>query len=269
MIFASDLDRTLIYSKRACGIDLRDPRIQVVEETPERQISFMTKHAIELLRKVNQTFDLIPVSTRTVDLYNRIQLFSNGIVPKYAVVSNGGTILIDGQADEEWTELLTSRLARESAPHHDIVKKFEDIHHGDWVLGSKICDDLFCFASIQDEKVPLDVLQTFGEWLADQGWSFSLQEKKLYMLPNGLNKWAAVEYLKQKLAASTVITAGDSLLDVCMLEVADYAFTPLHGEINEKKMKLPSRVKVTSSSGIYAGEEILESVLEIASRKAV
>ncbi|PLT31101.1 HAD hydrolase family protein [Peribacillus deserti] len=269
MIFATDLDRTLIYSKRACGIELSDPGISVVEETPERQISYMTKAAIELLRKVNQTFDLIPVSTRTVDLYNRIGLFRDEIIPKYAVVSNGGTVLIDGKPDLEWTDFLTSRLALESAPHHDILKKFEDIHQGDWVLGSKVCDDLFCFASILDEKVPIDELQVFGEWLQQHGWSLSLQEKKLYMLPNPLNKWAAVEYLKKKLSAETVITAGDSLLDVCMLEVADYAFTPRHGEIFVKKMKLPERVRVTSKSGIFAGEEILETILEIAARKAV
>ncbi|WP_409295671.1 HAD family hydrolase [Peribacillus sp. SCS-26] len=261
MIFATDLDRTMIYSKRACGHELERSDIAVVEKTPEREISYMTEKGIELLRKVNQTIDLIPVTTRTVDLYRRIGLFRDSIVPRYAVVSNGGTILVDGRLDEEWAALLRRKLEDECAPHQDVMKKLEEIQHEDWALGSRVCDNLFCFTSVRDDRVPHDVIEDFGHWLGEQGWSLSLQERKLYLLPNAVNKWAAVAYLKERTGAAAVAAAGDSLLDMCMLDVADIAYTPRHGELFQKGSGLPGRVKVTESAGISAAEEILEGVL--------
>ncbi|WP_026694414.1 hypothetical protein [Peribacillus kribbensis] len=263
MIFASDLDRTLIYSKRACGTDLFAPNIRAVEQIPERDISYMTETAIHLLSRVNEAAHFIPATTRTRDLYHRISLFQKKIVPKYAVVSNGGTILVDGEEDREWAGILRKKLEAESAHFEEIMNEFERVRHPDWVLDARICDDLFCSSRILDEKAPLQELKEFEIAVDALGWSLSLQEKKLYMTPKPLTKWAAVEYVSEKLGAGTVITAGDSKLDLCMLEVADYALTPRHGEILEKKLKFPQNVYITASSGIHAGEEMLQHVLGI------
>ena len=42
-----------------------------------------------------------------------------------------------------------------------------------------------------------------------------------------------VQYIKEILQIDTIITAGDSLLDLCMLEKANHAFAPLHGELGQ------------------------------------
>ena len=61
----------------------------------------------------------------------------------------------------------------------------------------------------------------------------------------------------------TIITAGDSLLDLCMLEKANYAFAPLHGELGATYNHLQPHIVKTDAIGIYAAEEIVSKSLQI------
>ena len=58
-----------------------------------------------------------------------------------------------------------------------------------------------------------------------------------------------VQYIKEILQIDTIITAGDSLLDLCMLEKANHAFAPLHGELGAMHDNLQSYIlKQTQSA---------------------
>ncbi len=89
-LFASDLDNTLIYSyKRDLGTDT------VCAEVDEgRKVSFMTNRSRELLEKVNQTMHFVPVTTRSVQQYQRIR-FGDTWSPHLALAANGGVLLRD------------------------------------------------------------------------------------------------------------------------------------------------------------------------------
>ena len=62
-----------------------------VEVYNGKEISFMTEKAIALLRELSEEMMFVPVTTRTVEQYNRVSLFREEIRPTYAITSNGGS----------------------------------------------------------------------------------------------------------------------------------------------------------------------------------
>ncbi|MFJ8529498.1 HAD family hydrolase [Bacillus sp. NPDC094106] len=263
MIFASDLDQTLIYSRKSFRANIEDEHIQLIETLDGKEISFITHKAISLLQKLQLQAEFIPVTTRTIEQFQRITLFQTEVVPEYAITSNGGNILHNGKQDFVWKETIQKKLSTECLEKEDVLKEFRQISHEDWVISQKTADHLFHYCIIKREHIPNEELASFTAWLDEQGWTYSLQGRKLYFVPKPVNKWDAVQYIKERLQASTVITAGDSLLDLCMLEGANHAFAPLHGELETKQGNLLSHISKTEEIGIYAAEEIVSKALQL------
>ncbi|MFD0050449.1 HAD family hydrolase [Actinomycetes bacterium NPDC127524] len=265
MIFASDLDQTLIYSKRSArvGLDEKWPDTILAETLEEREISYMTNEAAALLKKVNGMMTFLPVTTRTIEQYKRIFFISEVIQPKAAVTSNGGNILIDGKADEEWKRRIAGRLIGESSPKEDIQKEFSRISHSNWIIEERTADDLFHYYLIQQDLAPRDEIEQFKKAAAAMGWNLSLQGRKLYFVPQCINKWEAVAYLKDLFREDVIAASGDSMLDLCMLEAADYAIAPCHGELNIMTDSPAEPLLRTEQKGIKAAEEILTHVLKV------
>ncbi|SFL09418.1 Hydroxymethylpyrimidine pyrophosphatase [Paenibacillus sp. 1_12] len=261
MIFASDLDQTLIYSEASMGQLKPQEQTVPIELYEERHISFMTKRAIHLLAEVTARMDFIPVTTRTVVQYERIFVFKDTVKPNYAITSNGGTILVNGQADEHWKQAVTAAVAHSSAPAADIKRYWDEIATPEWVLTEKYADDLFYSLVVLRDKIPQPGLDDFRARIAELGWNLSIQGRKIYLVPAALSKGAAMLHLKERLGASNVIAAGDSLLDESLLLAADEAIAPRHGELFKHYPEHP-HITFTQHSGIYASEELLEQVLE-------
>ena len=66
--FCSDLDNTLIYSYRH---DIGNEKV-LVETKEGKELSYMTKVSYELLKQVSQKKELIPLTTRSLEQYSRI-----------------------------------------------------------------------------------------------------------------------------------------------------------------------------------------------------
>ncbi|RFU69028.1 haloacid dehalogenase [Peribacillus saganii] len=263
MIFASDLDQTLIYSRRAFRLKEgeAEPEITLVETYEEREISFMSNKAIDLLKEVNSKMMFLPVTTRTMEQFMRIAIFQKEIIPSLAVTSNGGNILVNGKADEDWKQHIETKINESSLASEDLLKSFSRLAREDWVLSQRTADELFHYCIVQRDLAPLDELADFRKEIEGQGWRMSLQGRKLYLVPESVNKWDAVAYVKEKMGKTFVAAAGDSLLDLCMLEVADFAIAPLHGELAETSLNLGRHIRRTRRQGIQAAEDILEAVL--------
>ena len=108
-ILCADMDNTIIYSyKRNIGENKLN-----VELYNGREISFISEKTHDLLKKVSEKMTIIPTSTRTEEQYKRIDL-DIGIVP-YALVCNGGVLLVNGKRDREWY-LESLRMIRNSIP---------------------------------------------------------------------------------------------------------------------------------------------------------
>ena len=261
MIFASDLDRTLIYSKRSflLGND-RLPPVRLIETIGEKEISFMTEKAISILEQLVWQLTFVPVTTRTIEQYQRITLFQKELVPQYAVVSNGGIVLLDGKPLPEWTRYVKQRINQHASPFTDILNYLEGPQPDRFLRSSlRLMDQLFYAARIDPNSLPHDELPSFREWLKKEGWDLSIQGRKIYFIPSVVNKWEGVSFVKEQIGAKQVIAAGDSLLDLDMITQANYGIAPSHGEIYEllhQELTIP----FTQQKGLLASEEILQFV---------
>lgn len=266
MIFASDLDQTLIYSPKSFRLVTGQPIVAVssVEIYEGRQISFMADQAVVKLQQIAANSLFVPATTRTIEQYKRISLFQETIIPTYSVVSNGGNVLINGVVDPAWQREVKFNLDQGCLPLEDMLASFTEIHHESWAGPVRMADGLFYYCVVEREKVPLQELKEFSLWAEGQNWKVSLQGRKLYLVPQVVNKWTAVSYVRDLVQGKKVIAAGDSLLDLCMLEQADYAIAPSHGELWESCSHggfAIDYVKFTKQAGIVAADEILDNVV--------
>ncbi|MCW3795291.1 hydrolase [Paenibacillus sp. LS1] len=262
MIYASDLDQTLIYSRRSMGVSEDASGLVPAEWIRGELSAFMSAEALHKLKTLPEDIIFIPVTTRTVEQYQRIRIFQQDVIPAYAITSNGGNILIDGKVDLAWNDYVRSQLQEYSAAAVEVRQLFGDVLNSDWVAGERLCDELFYAFVIHRDRMPIEQVTEKIHALGALGWEASIQGRKLYLVPSGVNKSAAVEHVRHQIGDVPVIASGDSLLDRCLLDFADYAIAPRHGELYREKQRNPDKIpyQFTEQSGIFAADEILEYV---------
>lgn len=253
--FASDLDRTLIFSKRILSAYGSDGNEECIELLDGKPISYISPKTKEVLKQINEDMLFIPVTTRTIEQYKRIRLFQEDIVPEYAITSNGGTILKRGEVLKEWT-LHIEGLLRNSTPLEEVMKKVTAFDDTTWIKKIKPGDGVFFYIILHTDRFSPERFVELRE-LSDQlGWQISLQGRKLYFIPKILTKWTALHYLREAIGLEDIFTAGDSILDLELITNGTVGIAPLHGEVLEK---FPALNK-TREAGINASEEIVEIV---------
>ena len=254
ILVATDLDRTLIYSKGALEAHGDTKRHLVpVEVHDGKDASWMTANAAATFGALGRRAVVVPVTTRTPEQWHRIGL--PGPPPRYAITANGGVLLVDGRPDAAWASVVAAELAR-VAPLREIWEHASRVCRPEWTVKLRNARGLFCYAVLHRKRVPPGFVAEAAAWAADRGWQLSLQGRKLYWVPQSLTKSAAVAEVAARAATSNTIAAGDSLLDADLLEAADRGIAARHGELVASGWTLPS-VAVTSACGVRAGEEIV------------
>jgi len=143
----------------------------------------------------------------------------------------------------------------------------------DFVKSYKTCEDLFIYSIIDEDKlantflkgeIAMDYFKVLRSFCSKHNYSLSKQGKKVYIVPSCINKYDPINYIMKLENINTIIAAGDSLLDYPMIEHSNYGIVPLHGELlrDLPVKKLEDTVYITNTSGIFAGEEILDIVHE-------
>ncbi|MDH6126736.1 HAD family hydrolase [Kitasatospora sp. GP82] len=264
-LVASDLDRTLIYSNRALALDVPDhlaPRLLSVEVYDGHVLSFMTEQAARLLAELAGSARFVPATTRTRAQYERINLPgpTPGWIPSYAICANGGQLLVDGVPDPDWQAEVHARLASGSAPLDEIVEHLAIAADPEWTHKRRTADGLFAYLVIERAQLPDGWLAELTGWCAELGWTVSLQGRKVYAVPAPLTKSAALAEVERRTGATTVLAAGDSLLDLDLLLAADHAWRPGHGELADTGWTAPG-VTALTQAGVAAGEEIVRQFL--------
>lgn len=256
MIFACDLDRTLIYSEKFC--QGYTGQVQVVEFG--KYNSYMTARALVLLRQIAGKMTFVPCTTRSVEQYRRIQLARYDVVNSFAVVSNGANILIDGIPNVAYREHIQQLILNNCLAGQDLLNEFHKLA-GAWAKPMQEADGVFHYCIIDRAKAPLNELASFSDWARKQRWEVSMQGRKLYLIPQFVNKWSALRKIAALVEDHRIIAAGDSLLDLPLILGAEYAVSPAHGELFEQYGHREDVWNFTNTSGIMAGEEILNTVL--------
>ena len=261
ILFASDLDRTLIYSKNSRGQEVNEQDYAAVEWIDEKPTAFMTNRGLELFQHIASSINFIPVTTRTAEQYNRITgLFHTIEKPKYAIVSNGAVILENGNPLTEWSDKVIEQMQQNSTSIEHVLPQLEAYIKNKFVLKVMQAESWFVYLIIDEQVFSVEEFENLTQIFYQQGFTLSHQGRKVYIMPTCINKSTALQFVAERIAANTVIAAGDSMLDFDMVLNADHGFIPSHGEAIHKGGQLPSHVSITNQAGVLAGEEILNKV---------
>ena len=213
-LFACDLDNTLIHSyKHKTDDDI------CIEIYNGREQSFISSRAVELLKEVIKKVLFIPVTTRSIEQYQRIQ-WLEGIKPEFAVVSNGANLIHNDNIDKNWRH----------DTYHYIQPYIKELNQQQILLSQnpnfticRIVDDSFLFLKCFDD---VDVESISTELQAQTNLTVQYSGQKIYLFPPKLNKGEALLQLKKLFNPDKVFCAGDSVIDVPMLNLADVAYSP-------------------------------------------
>lgn len=260
VLVATDLDRTMIYSRNAFGAI--DPETVCVEYLDGDPLSYMTVAAVGAMTELAAAAAVLPTTTRTIAQFDRIRF--PGAPWPFAVTSNGGNILVDGSPDVRWRRSVDAAVRAGGATLTEIGAALRDRIDDSWVLKYREADDLFCYLVVDLAVTPADFLAEWDSWCRPRGWSASRQGRKIYTMPMAVCKSRAVAEVRDRLVATgrldpmaPTLAAGDGALDAEMLMAADRGIRPRHGELEELGWAHPG-ISVTSATGILAGEEIVD-----------
>ena len=214
ILFASDLDNTLLFSWRH-----KTDSDQCVEHLDGKEQGFCTQQSLELLASVCEQAQFVPVTTRSVAQYQRIA-WPAPCAPEFAVAANGGILLVNGVVDSKWY-MQTQEL---SAPWWDELLYLQSrLPEAPMCRRWRIVDGLYLFAVCGDEE-SAQAGRRFFE--GGTGLNVEASGRKLYFFPPPINKGDAVSRLRARFLPDKVSCAGDSVIDVPMLRAADIAIFP-------------------------------------------
>lgn len=228
MIYATDLDRTIIFSSKF--LQNCEKESICVEYKDGKPISYMCKESLEILEKLKKKIGLrvIPITTRSVEQYKRVTPIQDC---EYAITTNGGIILYNGEIFEPWKKRVDKVLE-----HY--VDRFEEMleilkqYSIYFEKEPKLVDDVFYFIKLKDnqeenEKL-LEILNTVLDLTL---WNFTLQGLKLYIIPKEISKENALLYLKWYLKEKFIVVSGDGKLDYGFLKVGNMIYIPENSEV--------------------------------------
>ena len=259
MIFASDLDKTLIFSKR----HLPSSKKLVLAETKNKApVAFMAEDTFNGLKSfISKKGIFIPATARTQEQYDRIDILK--LLPiKYAIICNGKRILINGKSDPVWEEKMNQKIATLPKQIPDIfeeVKSFTESNLPDSTPSYYLYDNYMAMISFPDAK---ELTETFIEdvnkLMKNTGWYAFACGRKLYISTNFINKKFALEYIKETLLKNEhkAIASGDSLYDLEMLQYSDFPIIPRNAEIADV-------LKTTNETNFKGSIEIVDYILEL------
>lgn len=261
MVFFSDLDRTIIYSKRVFKNFQRAIPIEIYNG---EEITFITDDIIKKMQNIQEKAVLIPTTTRTTEQFKRIEFNKFNIKFPLAITSNGGVILEDGKELEEWNVELKKELSK-ILSLKNAMKEFDKYSEVDGIKAVKEVPGLFFYMVVRLDEFDFKSLDKYEEYLLENNWKMYITGRKIYFIPNPISKENAMRYLIKKyfIDEKTVIASGDSLMDLGIITEANLAFVPRHNTINEDKFPENKDIILSEKSWEEATEEILEKIILI------
>ncbi len=272
VLLACDLDNTLIYSRRRLtefaakgGASWAD--FCCVERLNGREQSYMSRRSIKMLAALKEKAMFVPVTTRSIEQYRRIE-FPTAIKPAMALVANGAILLSGEQSDRQWRERSRGMIAAVCRAELEGLARRFGADDAFAKVAPRFVDDMFLFMRVDDEA---DFSAAFARVDSATDLDVFSNGRKIYIFPVGLDKGTALLRFKERLNEERprifgnvdyggriyTFAAGDSPIDVPLLDVADCAFAPHESLMNDS----PEKVVCDDDKRLFA-EQILSGVEE-------
>ena len=205
-VIICDLDNTIIFSHRHYIGD-RTP----VEKLNGKNQSYMTVAGYASLQMMKRD-EFIPLTTRRVDQFMRLSFFKDGSIPHYAMIDNGGILLIDGNEDISWKTESLDLISKDNESIRRIQKKYSAI------AVTMVQDGMVLFIKSDSlaNEIEYDALS--------YGLLYFRHRNKNYVCSSALEKGKAIRRFKNRFHPDYIVVAGDSEIDLSMIPEADEAY---------------------------------------------
>jgi len=180
ILFASDLDNTLLFSHRH-----RQPEDRCVERLNGAEQGFFTQDTLDLLPQVVRRVHLLPITTRSVEQYLRIQ-WPEGTVPRWALTANGAVLLRDGEVDRAWYA-ASQALVRD---HREALAAVLDhLTRQGGATSVRCVEGVYVYAAYPDTPTAERVAR---DWCGGSALRAVVSGRKVYFFPPGIDKGPAL-----------------------------------------------------------------------------
>ena len=195
-----------------------------VEELDSKLQSYMTEDTYNYFAKQNW-LEVVPLTTRSLPQYARLRNSLEGLGWHSALICNGAILLREGREDAAWTA-ESLELSRAERPEAERLLRFVRARFP----AESISDHSPFMFYIKSDNVEKDRELLMEE--ADLSRVFILcDSRKIYCIPNSLNKGSALLRYKKRFGKGLCFAAGDSAFDIPMLEAADVCLCPASMEL--------------------------------------
>ena len=212
-VFFSDLDNTLIYSHRQ---QIEDSKV-LVELLNGKEQSYMTEFTYSFLKGADW-LSMIPVTTRSQEQYRRL-LFPETFHIKYALICNGGKLLVNGTESQEWSK-ETLEMTQNDLPDLEMLsRRLQDL----CAYEVRRPECYYHYAKADEPGRICDALRKVYE---KKNIIIEHDRSKVYLFPRNINKGEAVRRFSKMYGVAFSVAAGDSSIDLPMLCAVDHPLIP-------------------------------------------
>lgn len=204
-----DLDGTVIFSYRY----FIENKV-LVEKYNGKELSYMDADAYQLLQAMPKE-EFVPVTSRTKEQYERIVFYKDGGFPLFALVDNGGILLVDGREDKSWTEETMTWIDTDTILLKRLACDFE--HYGT----IKMQDQMILFVKPFSKEDEIFIKKMVGK---NPQLQIFWHGNKLYICSAKLTKGYAIRRFRKRFQTDYAVAAGDSFVDCTMAEETEKSF---------------------------------------------
>ena len=229
IIFFSDIDDTLIYSKRKIDFT-KDIVIGAYDKNNQPYSYFYkeTKLLIDLL--INAGIIFIPNTARNLESYKRTVFYKDNKI-RYAILNFGATILVDNKIDKEWNNHIIN-LYKDIDLNHilDDIQQYFSFN-----IDIKIVDNYYISIHNRyfkgEKNIYLQIHAIVKKFIKHKPFDIYINTDSVAIFPNFIGKEKATQFLISKLNPNLIIGAGDSKSDINFINLSDLAIFPTKSNI--------------------------------------
>lgn len=195
-LFAAALDNTLIFSK---GF-VKDEDVIAVEYKDNKELSYMTKQALDYLKSLNEVITIVPITSRSLEEFKQLTFYS---MFEYAILSNGLAILHKGLVEDgNWQAIIQKEFDRiDLSDVESLLYNCSSLFKSDFEFkGYYYCAEV-------KEHQEIMVLRLLKPFL-HKDWNCFVQGNKLYVVPKFVTKENALKYLTGKYDLDLIYSFG-------------------------------------------------------------
>lgn len=223
MIFATDLDRTLIFSKKNFNYNKKRHILLDYNRCGE-PISYIEKETLDNLKSMNKkNIKIVPVTARTEYKYNRILFKEIGLDFDTYIYNNGIDIVYNGMRLKEWDDYVF-RIKSEI----DMEKIYRELSINLNIKVSYLTSGVLIKSGLTPE---VEEIIRYIDKKFDVEYSFDTDFCQI--LYKNLNKANSLKALKKYYPNESLVTSGDSKNDFEILKIAEKGFALSTGNIIE------------------------------------